>query len=438
MRMYDIIAKKRDGCALSEEEIKYFIKGYVGGDIPDYQASALMMAIYLRGMNDEETVILTREMAHSGKMLDLSVFGDKSVDKHSTGGVGDKTSLVVTPIVASLGLKVAKMSGRGLGHTGGTIDKLESIKDFRVTLSGDEFINIADKVGVVITGAGEGLDPADKKLYALRDVTATVGCIPLIVSSIMSKKLAGGAKSIVLDVKCGSGSFMKTPENARELATKMVKIGKANGRNVTAVITNMDKPLGKEIGNECEVLEAVKLLRGEEYDEEFKNVCVRLASELVAMGKGITVSESEALVKESLSSGKAYDKFLEWIKAQSGDISVFDKNSSYAEAKYSYELKSEKSGYLTHTDTASIGISAMMLGAGRASKEDAIDYSAGITVLKKTGDYVEKGETLAVLRSSTVIDCAPAAEKYLSALDFGETAPEDLPTVFEVIRGENI
>jgi len=434
MRMYDLIHKKRFGGELTEAELKYFISGYVNEDIPDYQVSALLMAICYMGMTDSETACLTSLMAESGEMLDLSIFGDESVDKHSTGGVGDKTTLIVAPIVASLGCKVAKLSGRGLGHTGGTIDKLESIKGFRTNLSGDEFMNITSECGVCVCSAGKNLVPADKKLYALRDVTATVSSIPLIVSSIMSKKLAGGAKSIVLDVKTGSGSFMKTVEDSRELAKRMVSIGKLSDRKVSAVITNMDKPLGYAIGNSVEVREAVSLLRGEEgIDDNLLQVCKTLSAELVSISKNITYQESLRAVEESLESGKAYEVFLKWISLQGGDISVFD-DDNFGKAKYTSRVCAPESGYIVYANAESMGISAMHLGAGRASKDDAIDFAAGIIQLARVGDRVEKGQPLALLQSNTVADHSSAAAMWLSSLKISETAPSPQPVIYEIIR----
>ena len=318
MRIYDVIKKKRDGFALTKEEIEFFIKGYVEGSIHDYQASALCMAIFFQGMDARETADLTLAMANSGDTVDLSRFGDLTVDKHSTGGVGDKTTLIVAPIVASLGCVMAKMSGRGLGHTGGTIDKLESIEGFNTALTPEEFFTQVEKNGVAVVGQTGNLTPADKKLYALRDVTATVDNLSLIASSIMSKKLAAGSHTIVLDVKCGSGAFMKTPEDARALAQAMVEIGKSCGRNVAAVITNMDRPLGNNIGNSLEVIEAIQVLQNNGA-EDLKEVCLALASEIVSLSKGIAIDEAKKLTEQALHSGKALEKFKEWISSQGGN-----------------------------------------------------------------------------------------------------------------------
>lgn len=434
MRIYDIIDKKRLSLALDKEEIEFFVQGYAKGELPDYQISALLMAICINGMNDQEIACMTSSMANSGDMLDLSCFGDNSVDKHSTGGVGDKTTLILAPIVASLGCTVCKLSGRGLGHTGGTLDKLESIKGVRIDQTPEEFMKIASECNLSVCGAGANIAPADKKLYALRDVTATVSSIPLIVSSIMSKKLAGGAKSIVLDVKTGSGAFMKTYEESRELANRMVSVGKLNGRNMSAVITNMARPLGYCIGNSLEVAEAVALLKGHSSDFGLYEVCVTLASEMVALSKGIDAQSARKSVEEVLKNGKAYEKFLEWISLQGGDVSVFDDLDRFASAKYTTELRSEQEGYIVSADASGMGISAMMLGAGRASKEAEIDPTAGIIQLKRVGDYVKKGDVIARFQSSVVDDHSSAHSRWINSLDFSEKAPSPEPLVYEIIR----
>ncbi|MBQ0126068.1 MAG: thymidine phosphorylase [Clostridiales bacterium] len=423
MRIYDIIYKKRMGKELSREEIEFFINGYVKGEIPDYQASALCMAICFCGMNDEETSALTYAMMRSGDVIDLSAFGDLSVDKHSTGGVGDKTSLIVGPIVASLGGKLAKMSGRGLGHTGGTVDKLESIPGYRTTLSPDEFMGMVENVGMSIIGQSGDLAPADKKLYALRDVTATVDCIPLIASSIMSKKLAAGAHSIVLDVKTGSGAFMKTVEDSRLLAEKMVAIGTSCGRNVRALVTNMDVPLGRYVGNSLEVMEAVHVLRDGQRDDLYQ-VCRALASNIVSMFKKIELSEAEKLVDTALSSGAAYAKMKEWIGAQGGDVSVLDDLDKLPIGKYTLDIVSDRDGYISHMDTEGVGICASLLGAGRISKEDKIDFGAGIVIFAKTSDKVSKGEKLATLYASDEKLFDAAKKKYLESVSFSDTPVE--------------
>ena len=434
MRMYDILDKKRNALELTDEEIEFFVSEYVSDNIPDYQASALLMAICLNGMTNRETAILTKAMARSGDMLDLSEFGNDTVDKHSTGGVGDKTTLIVAPIVASLGCKVIKLSGRGLGHTGGTLDKLESIKNMRIDLEPKEFISVAKLCGLTVCGAGSNIAPADKKLYALRDVTATVQSIPLIVSSIMSKKLAGGAKNIVLDVKTGSGAFMKTLESARALAKGMVEIGALSGKRVSSVITNMDKPLGYCIGNSLEVAEAVALLRNEKCDNELLTVCVALAAEMVSLSKNISIGEANAMVVCAIEDKSAYKTLCDWIALQHGDASVLNDLKSFTSAKYKTELIAEESGYISSVDAAGIGIAAMQLGAGRKTKEDSIDYTAGIIQLKRFGDYVEKGSVIAYMQSSTVTDHTAAHKKMLESIKLSESKPNEQPLIYEIIR----
>ena len=429
MRMYDIIKKKRDGGALSKEEIDFFIKGYVDGSIPDYQASAFCMAVFYSGMTEEETASLTLSMAHSGDTVDLSRFGTLSADKHSTGGVGDKTTLIVAPICASLGCVMAKMSGRGLGHTGGTIDKLESIEGFNTALSPEEFFTQVEKTGIAVVGQTGNLTPADKKLYALRDVTATVDSLPLIASSIMSKKLAAGAHNIVLDVKCGSGAFMKTPEDAESLATEMVKIGKMCGRNTRAVITNMNRPLGNNIGNALEVQEAIDVLKNAG-PEDLREVCLALATEIVASTKGISREEATILTNDALTSGKAYNKFIEWVKAQGATQNEL----SFKKADYTYDVISETDVYIVSSDAEKIGISAVILGAGREKKEDTIDMSAGIILNKKTGDKVTKGDTIATLYSCNKNSFEGAKKQFLDALEFSENEPIKEPLIYKVIK----
>ena len=433
MRMYDIIAKKRDGGALTREEIAFFIKGYVDGTIPDYQAAALCMAIYFKGMTDDETVILTDCMAHSGDTVDLSDFGDLSVDKHSTGGVGDKTSLIITPIVASLGGKVTKMSGRGLGHTGGTVDKLESIPGYQVTMPRERFIQQVHDVGIAVIGQSGNLTPADKKLYALRDVTATVNSIPLITSSIMSKKIAAGSKNIVLDVKTGSGAFMKTVGDARILAENMVRIGKSCGRNISALITEMDRPLGDAVGNSLEVIEAIDVLKNGKKGDLYE-VCVALATEMVALFRKIGHEEAKSLVLDTIESGAAFEKMKEWIGAQGGDVSYIEEPDRFPKTAYAVPVLAEESGYIAAMDAEAIGTTAVILGAGRNAKEDVIDYSAGIIIKKKTGDKAEKGETLAILYTNKEASIEPARERYLSALKIADTRPTDMKLIYDIIR----
>ncbi len=433
MRMYDIIQKKRDGFELTEEEIKFFINGYVNGTIPDYQASALAMAIYFRGMSDREITDLTLAMAHSGDVLDLSPVGGITVDKHSTGGVGDKTTLIVAPVVAALGLKVAKMSGRGLGHTGGTIDKLEAISGFRTTLEPDEFINQVRDIGISVIGQSGNLAPADKMLYGLRDVTATVDSIPLIASSIMSKKLAAGSRCMVFDVKTGSGAFMKTVESAVSLSEKMVNIAKTAGRKAAALITNMDIPLGKNIGNALEVEEAVKVLRGE-IDNDLKQVSVALAATLVSIAKSIPVSQAENDVNEVIENGKAFAKLRDLVIHQGGDVSQIDDTQKLPKAGYCHEVVAPADGFIVHMDAEKIGVSSMLLGAGRETKNDKIDYAAGIVLAKKTGDCVKKGDILSYLYTNKKESVSPAEKEFLSAVKIDAEKPQEQPLIYKIVK----
>ena len=435
MRVYDLIQKKKNGEALSSAELEFLVMEYTEGRIPDYQMAAFAMAVYFQSMTAEETAALTDAMARSGDTVDLSCFGDLSVDKHSTGGVGDKTTLILAPIVASLGCKVAKMSGRGLGHTGGTVDKLESIPGFKTTLTGEEFLSQVTEIGVAVIGQSGNLAPADKKLYALRDVTATVDSIPLIASSIMSKKLAAGSHSIVLDVKFGSGAFMKTEEDAAALARAMVDIGTACGRNVSAVLTNMDIPLGCGIGNALEVEEAMEVLRGEG-PADLRTVSVVLASHMVALALGITVEEAKVRVEDTLNTGRAWDTFRRWITAQGGDGAVCDDPSVMKRSSIIREVRAPRSGYITHMNTEKIGEAAVVLGAGRARKEDDIDPAAGLRILKKTGDFVREGEILAYLHTEREEAFREGEIRYLDAIEFGVVAPQEMPLISRVIRAE--
>ncbi|HCT17183.1 MAG TPA: thymidine phosphorylase, partial [Ruminococcaceae bacterium] len=398
MRMYDIIHKKRNGGELSEKEIKFFVDGYTDGSIPDYQAAALCMAIYFRGMNADETAALTLAMADSGDRINLSGIDGFTVDKHSTGGVGDKTSLIVAPIVAANGGKVAKMSGRGLGHTGGTVDKLESIPGFRTSLTPDEFINQVNDIGLCIVGQTGELAPADKKLYALRDVTATVESIPLIASSIMSKKLAAGAKTIVLDVKYGSGAFMKTPEDAEALAREMTEIGKGAGRNMCALITNMDVPLGFAVGNALEVKEAVSVLKGTG-PEDLTELCTALAAQMYSVSFGEDEETAAEKARAALKSGEAFKRLCLAAGAQGGDEKLLTGEHSFKEAEGKTDVFAEKSGYIVKTDSSLVGKASVTAGAGRETLNDKIDYSAGVVLHRKTGDFVNKGEKIAVMDS---------------------------------------
>ena len=433
MRIYDIIEKKRNGEKLSKEEIDFFIDGYVKGEIPDYQISALLMAIYFSGMDDEETAVLTEAMMHSGDIIDLSEFGEFTVDKHSTGGVGDKTSLVIAPVMASLGCKMAKMSGRGLGHTGGTVDKLESIPGFKTSVAPKEFFEQVRQTGVAVIGSTANLAPADKKLYALRDVTATVDSIPLIASSIMSKKLAAGAHNIVLDVKIGSGAFMKTEEQGRKLAEKMVSIGKSFNKNIAAVITNMDRPLGCAIGNSLEVLEAVSVLKGNEVPD-FDRVCVALASTLLSLCYSWSREESEKRVYESIRSGAALAKFREWIFAQGGNTEFIDNPKALGSAKYIIEYKAKGSGYISFMNTEVIGKAAAALGAGREKTTDSVDHTAGIMLKKKTGDKVNIGDTVAVLYTNKEDAEIEASRLISEAIIYSEEKPNEEPLVYGIIK----
>ncbi|WP_347549776.1 pyrimidine-nucleoside phosphorylase [Pseudalkalibacillus hwajinpoensis] len=399
MRMVDVIQKKRNGKELTKEEITFFIEGYTKGDIPDYQASALMMAIYFNGMKSNETAMLTQAMVDSGETIDLSAIEGHKVDKHSTGGVGDKTTFIVGPLVASVGVPVAKMSGRGLGHTGGTLDKLESIKGFHIEMTKEEFVNNVNTHKLSVAGQTGNLAPADKKLYALRDVTATVDSIPLIAGSIMSKKLASGADGIVLDVKTGSGAFMKKLEDSEALAREMVNIGNNLGRNTVAVISDMNQPLGFEVGNANEVREACQVLQGEDI-EDLRLLSLELASHMTVLaGAFDNIESAYKTLEANLQNGKAFEAFRTLVQAQGGDVSVIDDLSKLPQAKYHIEVPAHKDGYVTEIDAESIGVAAMYLGAGRATKDDQINYGVGITLKKKVGDEVKKGEALVVLHS---------------------------------------
>ncbi len=432
LNMVDIIAHKRDGNELTEKEIQYFVTEYTKGLIPDYQASALLMAISCQGMSTEETVILTNAMARSGDMMDLSCYGNLSVDKHSTGGVGDKTTLIVAPIVASLGGKVTKMSGRGLGHTGGTIDKLESIPGFSASMSIDDFLHQVDNVGVAVIGQTGNLAPADKKLYALRDVTATVNSIPLITASIMSKKIAAGAQTIVLDVKVGSGAFMNTLDDARELAYAMVNIGKACGRQMAAVITSMESPLGSSVGNMLELHEALAVLRGEKHGD-IRCICVELASIMVSLLYGIEVDEARERVNETIDSGAALQKFKQWIEAQGGDVSFIDHPDTLLCAPFTADVVAQTDGFLTHIDAKQVGRVAMMLGAGRQRKEDTIDHRIGVVIHKSCGDKVRKGDLLCTLYAADRTLFSVAQTDIASSIIIQDDKPREIPLIYDVI-----
>lgn len=420
--MYDIIDRKKNGEELTKSEIEYFVGGFTRGEIPDYQASALLMAIWFCGMNDRELADLTLSMAHSGDMINLDAVDGFTVDKHSTGGVGDKTTLIVAPAVAACGGKVAKMSGRGLGFTGGTIDKLESIPGFNTSVGEKEFIDNVNKIGLCIAGQTGKIAPADKKIYALRDVTATVDSIPLIASSIMSKKLAAGSKGIVLDVKCGSGAFMKTYEDAKLLAEKMTAIGQRAGRKTVALITNMDIPLGRAVGNALEVKEAVKILKNEQKDELYE-VSVALAAHMLSLVNSKDIYECEKMIRLAIENGSALEKLKEAVGAQGGDISYIDDTSKFIDASVCIEYKAEKSGYINKIDAQKIGRASVLLGAGREKKDDVIDFGAGIYLCKKTGDEVREGDTVARLytNKNEYADSALAVIK--EAFDYSQKKP---------------
>lgn len=400
MRMVDIIEKKRDGQELTTAEINFFIEGYTKGEIPDYQASALAMAIYFQDMNDRERADLTRAMVESGDTIDLSAIDGVKVDKHSTGGVGDTTTLVLAPLVASLGVPVAKMSGRGLGHTGGTIDKLESIAGFHVELTREQFIDLVNRDKVAVIGQSGNLTPADKKLYALRDVTGTVNSIPLIASSIMSKKIAAGADAIVLDVKTGDGAFMKTQEDAEKLAHAMVRIGNHVGRKTIAIISDMSQPLGFAIGNALEVKEAIETLQGKG-PKDLTELVLTLGSQMVILaGKAKTSEEAKEMLLDAIHSGKTLAKFKEFLANQGGDASIVDDLTKLPQAKYKIELPAKQSGYISRMVADEIGVASMILGAGRATKEDVIDLAVGLVLHKKVGDKVEEGESILTIYSN--------------------------------------
>lgn len=432
MRMYDIIMKKRNGYELTGDEIRFFVDGYTNGAIPDYQVSALMMAVYFQKMTPQETLELTMAMAHSGEMLDLSGIHGIKVDKHSTGGVGDKTSLALTPMVAACGIPVAKMSGRGLGHTGGTIDKLESFPGFHTNLSVEQFIENVNRIGIAIMGQTADLAPADKKLYALRDVTATVDNMSLIASSIMSKKLAAGADAIVLDVKTGSGAFMKSEEDAFSLAREMVAIGNAAGRKTIAVLSDMDQPLGRAVGNALEVKEAIDTLNGKG-PEDFTELCMTLGTQmLLAGGKAKDASEAQGMLREVIANQSALHKLAEFVTAQGGDATAVYDTSLLPAAQFLIPVKAVTSGYIQQIACDEIGICSLILGGGRETKESKIDLSVGLYLEKKTGDYVHAGEVLAWLHANNKEKAAIAEERFLKAYTI---APGPVPVKRTLIKG---
>jgi len=432
MRIYDIIAKKRDNGVLTKQEIEFFVEGYTSGEIKDYQASALLMAICINGMNSEETAYLTMAMANSGEMADLSGIDGIKIDKHSTGGVGDKTSLIVGPIVASFGVPVAKMSGRGLGHTGGTIDKLESISGFNIAIEKDEFVKNVNDIKLSIVGQTGNLAPADKKIYALRDVTATVDSIPLIASSIMSKKIAGGADAIVLDVKYGKGAFMQTVESASKLATAMVNIGRGVGRKVVAVITSMEEPLGNYIGNALEIKEVVATLKGNG-PKDLEEVCFALAKEMLLLA-GIEEERLDDRIKETITSGKAYDKFKEFVVRQGGNVEQIENLDLLPAANINMEVYPEKEGYIKEIDTKAIGIASGILGGGRISKEDTIDYGVGIIINKKIGEYVDINTPIATIQANVLEKIEDAKKMIKEAYVIGDSKKQPSDLIWKIIK----
>ena len=433
MRMYDLIKKKRDGGVLTDQEIAYMIGGYTNGQIPDYQMSAMMMAMYYQGLSEAETLSLTMEMAHSGELLDLSAIQGVKVDKHSTGGVGDKTSLALTPMAAACGVKVAKMSGRGLGHTGGTIDKLESFAGFHTDITTKQFIDQVNRIGIAIMGQTTDLAPADKKLYALRDVTATVDQMSLIASSIMSKKLAAGADAIVLDVKTGSGAFMKKEADALALAREMVRIGNGAGRRTTAVITDMDQPLGFAVGNALEVREAIETLNGNG-PADFLELCLTLGSHmLLAAGEADTVGRARERLLEVIENKAALHKLAEFVTAQGGDADMVYHPERLPQAALTDCVRAEKDGYIAGIVCDEVGICSLMLGGGRETKEDVIDLSVGILFGRKKGDAVHRGDVIATLYANDAGKLTAAKERLSRAVTVGEEPVEKTPLIRQVI-----
>ncbi len=433
MRAYEIIQKKRDGHKLSEIEIKFLVDGFVNGSVPDYQMAAFLMAVFFRHMDDEETFTLTNVMKNSGDIMDLSAIEGVKVDKHSTGGVGDKTTLILAPLVSSCGVKVAKLSGRGLGHTGGTIDKLESIPGFKTSMKRDQWIEQVNKIGVAIAGQTANLVPADKKIYALRDVTATVDEISLIASSIMSKKLAGGSDAFVLDVKVGSGAFMKSIEEASRLSKIMVSIAKLAGRKATAMITDMDQPLGCKIGNSLEVIEAVEILKNKG-PSDLMELTVALASKMIEYGLSIDNEEAVVKVRDSIESGKALGKFEEFVEFQGGDSSFLKDPEKLLHGVKIYSLKSDVNGYMEGMNTEKIGIAAMILGAGRSKKDDEIDFSVGFDFSKKKGDSISVGEEILKVYYNDTNKLEASLEFLNESLIIGDSQPEKTTMIFDIIQ----
>jgi len=431
MRMVDIIAKKRDGKHLSKEEIHFVIDGYTNGQIPDYQMSAFLMAVFFQGMSSNETAKMTMAMVKSGDQIDLSGIDGVKVDKHSTGGVGDTTTLILAPLVAALGIPVAKMSGRGLGHTGGTIDKLEAVQGFHVEISEQQFIELVNQNKIAVVGQSGNLTPADKKIYSLRDVTATVNSIPLIASSIMSKKIAAGADAIVLDVKVGAGAFMKKLDDARELANAMVEIGNQVGRKTLAVISNMEQPLGYAVGNALEVKEAIETLQGKGPTDLYE-LCLVLGSKMVVLsGKANSEEEARTMLEEVIANGKALQVFKQFLSAQGGDPSVVDDVTKLPQATYQIPVNSTESGYISGIVADEIGVAAMLLGAGRATKESEIDLSVGIVLHKKIGDAVEAGESIATIYSNTE-EVDDVINRIMKAYDYSKDKPSPMPLIYNL------
>lgn len=420
MNIIEIIAKKRDKKELEKNEIQYFVNEYTNGNVTDYQAAALVMAIYLNGMSNDEITNLTLAMAHSGEMLDLSIFGKNVVDKHSTGGVGDKVTLILAPIIATFGIPVAKMSGRGLGFTGGTIDKLESIPGYNTGISTKDFINNVKNIGISLIGQTLNLAPADKKLYALRDAISCTDSIPLIASSIMSKKIAAGANKIVLDVTCGSGAFMKEYEQAEKLANAMNKIGKLAGKETICVMTNMEEPLGYAVGNNLEVIEAIKFLKGDMI-QDVKEVVLELGAYMIKLaGLGDNIEENKERILEKIIKGEAYNKFVQLVENQGGDISYLENTDKFEKSKYILEVKSNEEGYISLLDARKVGELSGTIGAGRVKKEDKIDETVGIVLVKKVGDFVKVEEVLAYVHANN--------------LEFGEYAVKELQNIYQISR----
>lgn len=433
MNIVEIIAKKRDKKELLKEEIAYFIEGYTKGEITDYQAAALVMAIYLNGMSDEEITNLTLSMAHSGEMLDLSIFGKNVVDKHSTGGVGDKVTLILAPIIASFGIPVAKMSGRGLGFTGGTIDKLESIPGYCTNISIEEFMENVKKIGISLIGQTLNLAPADKKIYALRDTIACTDSIPLIASSIMSKKIAAGACNIVLDVTCGNGAFMQTEEEAKKLAEMMNRIGKLAGKETVCVITNMEEPLGYAVGNNLEVIEAVQFLKGD-MPEDVKEVVLELGAYMIKLaGLGEDIEKNKQTMLEKIKTGESYRKFVELIENQGGDTTYLENTQKFEKANYILEVTAIKEGYVSKLPARDIGELSGRLGAGRIKKEDPIDETVGIVLRKKKGDFVKKGEVLAYIHASEEEKAKQAVKELQTIYQIQESKIEKDKTILNVV-----